>query len=134
LRSSRIPGTTVSASDLVSRTQERMELRAKIRELVKAGRAQSIPAKVRASSKKASPRQERMPMDEEQAASAAAVFQSISGIEMEQSSKSGPPGAPGTKLSMSSTSGTLTTTVSRMKTRVRQHLKRYLSRVYWSQT
>ena len=72
-----------------------MELRAKIRELVKAGRVQSIPARVRASSKKASPRQERMPMDEEQAASAAAVFQSISGIELEQSSKSGPPGAPG---------------------------------------
>ena len=54
-----------------------------------------MPARVRASSKKASPRQERMPMDEEQAASAAAVFQSISGIELEQSSKSGPPGAPG---------------------------------------
>ena len=65
LRTSRIPGTTVSASDLVARTQERMELRAMIRELVKAGRAQSMPARVRASSKKASPRQERMPMDRE---------------------------------------------------------------------
>jgi hypothetical protein len=34
-------------------------------------------------------------MDEEQAASAAAVFQSIAGVELEQSSKSGPPGALG---------------------------------------
>jgi hypothetical protein len=54
-----------------------MELRAKIRELVKAGRTQSMPARVRASSKKkASPRQERTPMDEEQAALVASVFQS----------------------------------------------------------
>ena len=34
-------------------------------------------------------------MDEVQAASAVAVFQSMTSIEQEQSSKSGPPGAPG---------------------------------------
>jgi len=34
-------------------------------------------------------------MDEDQAASAAAVFQSMTSIEQEQLSKSGPPGAPG---------------------------------------
>ena len=49
LRTARVPGTTVSASDLVSRTKERMELRANIRELVKAGRTQSMLARVRAS-------------------------------------------------------------------------------------
>jgi hypothetical protein len=66
LVAARVPGTTVSASDLVSRkTREIIELRANIRELVQAGRAQSLPARVRASSKKASPPYERMPMDED---------------------------------------------------------------------
>ncbi len=81
----RIPGTTVSASDLVSRKiKERLELRAKIRAFVQAGRAQSVPSRVRASSEKASPPQERAPLDEDQAASAAAVFQSMTSIEQEQ--------------------------------------------------
>ena len=74
LVAARVPGTTVSASDLVSLTKEKLELRAKIRELVQAGRAQSLPSRVRASSKKASSPHERPPMDEDQAASAAAVF------------------------------------------------------------
>ena len=95
LVAARVPGTIVSASDLVSRTtKERLELRAKIRELVQAGRAQSLPSRVRASSKKASHPLERVPMDGDQAASAAAVFQSMTSIEQEQLPKSGPPGAP----------------------------------------
>ena len=96
LVAARVPGTTVSASDLVSRkTKERLELRAKIRELVQVGRAQSLPSRVRASSKQASPPHARVPMDEDQAASVVAVFQSTTSIEHEQLSKSGPPGAPG---------------------------------------
>ena len=68
LVTARVPGTTVNASDLVSRkTKERLELRANSRELVQAGRAQSLPSRVRASSKKASPPHERVPMDEDQA-------------------------------------------------------------------
>ena len=89
LVAARVPGTTVSASDLVSRkTKERLAL-------VQAGRVQSLPSRVRASSKKAAPPHERVPMDEDQAASAAAVFQSMTSIKQEQLSKSGPPGAPG---------------------------------------
>ena len=54
LVAARVPGTAVSASDLVFRkTNEILELRSNIRELVQAGRAQSLPSRVRASSKKA---------------------------------------------------------------------------------
>ena len=67
----------------------------KIRELIQVGRPQSLPARARASSNKASPRG-RIPMDEEQAASVAAVLQSMSSVEEEQSTrKSRPLGAPG---------------------------------------
>jgi len=110
-----------------------MELRAKIRELVKAGRVQSIPARVRASSKKASPRQERMPMDEEQAASAAAVFQSIAGVELEESSKSGPPGAPGKTFDELYEWYVDDDGIS-YEEKGPATFEKYLSKVYWSQT
>ena len=63
--------------------------------MIQAGRPLSTPASTRVTSKKASPR-ERMPMDEEQAVSVAAVLQSMSSVEERAAAhKSGLPGEPG---------------------------------------
>ena len=80
LYTTRVPGTTVSASDMVlNRTKERLELRQKIREMIQACRPLSTPASTRVTSKKASPR-ERTPMEEDQAVSAVVVLQSMSSV------------------------------------------------------
>ena len=96
LNTTRVPGTTINASDLVStKSKERLELGLQIRELIQAGRPQSIPDSVRATLKKASPR-EPIPVDKDQAVSAAAVLQSMSSVEeKELARKSGSPGEPG---------------------------------------
>ena len=81
LYTARIPGTTVSASDMESKkTKERLELRQNIRELIQAGRPLSAPASARVTSKKASPR-ERTPIDEEQAVLVVVVLQSMFSVE-----------------------------------------------------
>ena len=77
LQTTRVPGTTGSASDMVAKTtRERLELRKKIRELIQAGRTASTPASARATSRKASPRQ-RTHVEEEQAVSVVVVLQSM---------------------------------------------------------
>jgi hypothetical protein len=72
-------------------------------------------------------------MDEEQAASAAAVFQSISGTELEQPSKSGPPGAPGKTFDELYEWYVDDDGVS-YEEKGPTTFEKYLSHVYWSQT
>ena len=105
----RVPGTTVSASDMVSKkTKDKLELRKKIRDMIQAGRPMSTPASARAASSKASPRQ-RTPVGGEQVVSAAAVLQSMSSVEERTAADRVRP-ANLARLSKSSLTGPSTTT------------------------